>query len=364
MTSLIYDWRPVPAFVLRLASICYSTAIVYTCLLRGAPQRYSGSLLDPITDLKDDATNFLALEFNFAMKSLIKTTLSRILGVLPRMIIDYRGFSVHLNPKDQSSAEIYAKYKTTGRWVHEEYEQGVISQIIALHKHAIFIDVGASYGMYSLMAATQENSGHIEKIIAIEGSPSTFEWLDKTIKSNHLTDKIALKNLAVSNKENSAVSFFSHPKYSEWNRIAEADEASDPNLPTVASATLTHILKDSGWQGDQPLIVKIDIEGGESKALEGLAKAIEIADEYCVIVEFHSKLLSSIGGGAMNFVDQILALAPAVVFEIDEGGQCLNRLSNREDFERMVQRLESGTELWQIMTNVAFGSRSLGQLFN
>lgn len=298
------------------------------------------------------------------MMNLIRTAISRVLGITPDMIINYRGFSVHLNPKDESSTEIYQNYKQTGRWVHEEYEQAIVSQIIAIHENVIFIDVGASYGMYSLMAATQENAGYIENIIAIEGSPSTFEWLDRTISSNHLTDKITLMNLAVSNKENSAVSFFSHPKYSEWNRIAEADEASKSSFPTVTSTTLTHVLDDSGWQGDKPLIVKIDIEGGESKALEGLAKAIEMADEYCVIVEFHSKLLSSIGGGAMNFVDQILALEPAVIFEIDEGGKCLNRLSNREDFEGMVQRLENGTELWQIMTNVAFGSRSLGQLFN
>ena len=284
-----------------------------------------------------------------------------MLKIAPRLVIDYRGFQVHLDPNDQSSTEIFSKYKLTGRWVHEEYEQDIISNIIALYRDAIFIDVGASYGMYSLMAAIPANAAHIGKIVGIEGSPGTFQWLEKTVAANRLEDRIALKNMAVSNKENTSVTFFKHPKYSEWNRIAESDEAANSNLPTVASTTLDHILRDCGWQGDKAIIVKIDIEGGESKALEGLVASIKKANEYCVIVEFHSKLLKSIGGGAMNFADQILALEPQVIFEIDEGGKCLNRLRCREDFERLVHRLENGTELWQIMTNVAFGSKSLEQ---
>lgn len=293
------------------------------------------------------------------MKNLVKSTIYRILGITPSLVIEYRGHQVHLDPSDQSSTEIHSNYRRTGRWVHEEYEQEIISNIIALYNDAIFIDVGASYGMYSLLAGTPGNARHIGKIIGIEGSPGTFAWLEKTVRANRLENRISLRNMAVSNKENTSVTFFSHPKYSEWNRIAETDEAIDSNLPTVASTTLDCILHDSAWRGDKPIIVKIDIEGGESKALEGLAESLKIADQYCVIVEFHSKLLKSIGGGAMNFVDQILAMEPEIMFEIDEGGKCLNRLSNREDFEGLVHRLEHGTELWQIMTNVAFGSKSL-----
>ena len=294
----------------------------------------------------------------------IKSVISRLLRIRRGFVIDYRGFRVHLNPKDQSSADIYSNFELTGRWVHEEYEQAIISKIVALHSHAIFIDVGASYGMYSLMAAPAENTRHIDKIIAIEGSPETFKWLEKTVYSNHLKERVILQNLAVSNKDKGSVSFFSHPRYSEWNRIAETEEAADTNLPTVGSTTLNQVLRDLDWQGKEPIIVKVDIEGGESKALEGLAESLKKATDYCVIVEFHIKLLNSIGGGAMNFADQILALEPELIFEIDEGGKRLNRLCNRSDFEGLVHRLENGTELWQIMTNVALGSKSLEDILS
>jgi hypothetical protein len=99
-----------------------------------------------------------------------------------------------LDPSDHCGREIYMKYLLRRRWMHEVFQQSITLQIFQRYEGAWFIDVGASYGMYSLLAAESALDSHIQRVVSIEGSPITFDWLQRTFEKkptrwkNHTTE--------------------------------------------------------------------------------------------------------------------------------------------------------------------------------
>lgn len=294
-----------------------------------------------------------------SVKQLLRGFLHRLLPFAGKLEIEHYGYRVLLDPKDHCGREIYIKYLWRRRWAHEPYEQSVVTQILKCFDGCWFVDVGASYGMYPLLAAEPSLSPHVNRIIAIEGSPQTYAWLNRTVEANQLEQQVKTLNSAISDADDKDLLFFRHPKFSEWSRIAEQAENTSEQSTIVKSKTLDSLLAQDGWQPSVPLFIKVDIEGGEPRALAGLRSSLLKAKEYFVIVEFHVELLDGISGGAIEFADQILALNPPYIYEISEAGKCLTPIPDRNAFQALVERCRSGTELWQIMTNIVFGTKRL-----
>ena len=156
--------------------------------------------------------------------------------------------------------------------------------------------------------------------------------------------------------------FFRHPQYSEWSRIAENNEEQLSGEQKIPSSTLDSLLLAEGWIPTNKLMIKIDIEGGEPRALRGLTKTLADAHEYFVIVEFHVPLLDRIGGGAKEFARQILAIKPDVIYEVSEASFCLKEIRDEEEFEALIDRCRKGHQIWEIMTNIVFGSNRIRTL--
>lgn len=296
------------------------------------------------------------------MKQLILRALHGVLSLRNKLIIDHCGYQVFLDPNDRCGRDIYLRYLKTQRWQHEEFEKNLVQKIISANSKLWFVDIGASYGMYTLLAAANVSSGHIEKVIAVEGSPRTYSWLNESIKVNHLANIVHLHNLAVTDVDGKEFMFFRHPKYSEWSRIAEDSCEQLSGEQKVLSSTLDSLMLIEGWIPSAKLMIKIDIEGGEPRALSGLSKTLANADEYFVIVEFHVPLLDKIGGGAKEFARKILAVKPDVIYEVSEVGSCLREIRGEQEFDVLIDRCRKGHQIWQIMTNIVFGSNRLRAL--
>jgi len=150
----------------------------------------------------------------------------------------------------------------------------------------IFLDVGAHYGYFTLLAATLvSNSG---QVVAFEASKNTFAILTKNTQQ---TENISVINKAVSDEAGS-ITFYEFPNlYSEYNSIdikqfknTDWFSKESPVKNTVATIPLAIFLEE---QQLLPTIIKIDVEGAEFKVISGLQKYL-VAQAPLIAMEYVS----------------------------------------------------------------------------
>ncbi|HUU17903.1 MAG TPA: FkbM family methyltransferase [Sedimentisphaerales bacterium] len=171
------------------------------------------------------------------------------------------GFSVYSNLKDR-----ILELDVNATW--EDMEGTFI--VHNLKEGAVFVDVGANIGYFSMLAA-QQKAG---KVLAIEPIPKTYDMLNMNIEYNMFTDVIEPLNIALGGKEHTAKFICSlGPK----NHMVYEVEDIHRDLPTinVNVTTLDNLLKYRKEIGRIDFI-KVDIEGAEHSFLLEARKTIEV----------------------------------------------------------------------------------------
>ncbi len=148
----------------------------------------------------------------------------------------------------------------------------------------VFIDIGAHFGYFTLLAANLV--GEQGKVCSFEASQTTFEVL----KKNTSTSKnVSIYNRAISNKSE-VLSFFEFPVlYSEYNSM-DVDQFKNeswyrkypPKEIQIDATTVDQFLSENKME---PKLIKIDVEGAEFKAIQGLTNTLE-AFSPTVIMEY------------------------------------------------------------------------------
>lgn len=170
------------------------------------------------------------------------------------------GFSVYSNLKDR-----ILELDVNATW--EDMESTFI--VHNLKEGAVFVDVGANIGYFSMLAA-QQKAG---KVLAIEPIPKTYDMLNMNIEYNMFTDVIEPLNIALGSKEHTAKFICSlGPK----NHMEYEVDDIHRDLPTinVNVTTLDNLLKYRKEIGRIDFI-KVDIEGAELSFLLGARKTME-----------------------------------------------------------------------------------------
>lgn len=131
-----------------------------------------------------------------------------------------------------------------------------------------FLDVGAHFGYFTLMASALVGSKG--KVFSIEPSKGSYGLLQENASVNK---NVSLHHNAVSDV-NEEVKFFEFPvMYSEYNAL-DIDKFKqeswikkyNPETTIVQAITIDGFLQQ---QQCQPTIIKIDVEGAEIKAIRG-----------------------------------------------------------------------------------------------
>ena len=144
------------------------------------------------------------------------------------------------------------------------------------------LDLGAHIGTFSLAAAAL---GY--EVLAVEASPQNAALLQASIEANGFR-QMRVIHAAVSDRSGVL----------EFCAIGPWGHVSTPLLTTptvrVPAVTVEQILDDHGW--DRVDFVKIDIEGSEVAALEGMKQLLSGPDSPPLFVESN--------GHTLNFFDQ------------------------------------------------------------
>ena len=165
--------------------------------------------------------------------------------------------------------------------VSETFEQDIRKYFKEFEK-GIFVDVGANIGKYTIMISNQINNNG--KIISIEPHPDNFKILKKNINLNKCKNVIPL-NFACWNKKGT-LKLFSHE---DQPLLASAIKQSEKYV-TVSAESLDNILKKVKIKNVD--FVKLDVEGAESKVLEGMKTMLKSGKTKIIFEAWNDKYVN------------------------------------------------------------------------
>jgi FkbM family methyltransferase len=182
----------------------------------------------------------------------------------------------------------------------------------------VLVDIGAYLGYYALVGARE--TGGTGKVHAFECNPVNHRFLLHNLRLNGFGRQVVPSSAAVSDRAGSLPFFVGGGDLSTGSLW---QESRGKRIVEVASTTLDHEL------GGQPVdVVKMDIEGGEPRALEGMTTTIAASPNLVMFVECNPNALAASGSSAVQLIECLRELG-FDVSEIDEKGRLSHPITER-----------------------------------
>jgi FkbM family methyltransferase len=152
---------------------------------------------------------------------------------------------------------------------------------------ASFVDVGANYGFYSLLAAHWNPN---LQVVAFEPVPQIFERLNRNIELNGLQQRIRSYCLALSDRSGPAKLYVPRSESRDFESTATLAQGNWQQRKGSPSLDLEAVsFGDFEKQhGSRLEIVKIDVEDHEANVLQGMQAAIQ-RDRPFIVCEILSR---------------------------------------------------------------------------
>lgn len=163
----------------------------------------------------------------------------------------------------------------------------------------VFLDIGADIGTYCISVGNSIDESGL-RIVAYEPTSSSFQLLKSNVGLNKLENRIALRNTALGNSQDSECEMATYVDETGNNSMhyssTRPDQIERVNLTTLDAESNFIESQSKG----QAIVLKIDCEGAETEILAGGLRILENSPEVLLLVE--------------DFVD------PSIVSWLFEGG--------------------------------------------
>lgn len=185
------------------------------------------------------------------------------------------GKNIKINNED------YRVSAYVARGIKNTIDETPLKLLTNLSKNAdILFDVGGNIGVIAMILAGKMKAGSV--IYSFEPAPLSFKYLKDTARVQKGKAKIIPVNLAVSNNNDKL--YFTNDGNSCTNHISTADEAGTISIDSI---TIDSFCKANNVI---PQVIKIDIEGAEYWALQGMQQTLK-TNNCQVLVEIHTGFL-------------------------------------------------------------------------
>ena len=162
-----------------------------------------------------------------------------------------------------------------------------IEWIRSFKKNSVFYDVGANVGIYTMFAASVSEA----RVFSFEPEANNFQALMENIVVNNLTNKINSYPIGISDKTALTNLFLS--KFERGSSHHMVGQTLDHNLQEkkfnlkqgIFSTSLDEILYK--WNLPAPDYLKIDVDGIESKIIQGAKKTLKNKNLKSILIEIN-----------------------------------------------------------------------------
>ena len=164
----------------------------------------------------------------------------------------------------------------------------------------IVVDLGANIGYFTCLLAKIVGEGG--KVFAFEPDPRNLKLLRRNIQENDYKNVI-IADKAVSDVNGSCTLYSSQKKFGA-NRIFESKKTQTQDFIPIKSET---ICLDDYFEKQNLLkkidFIKIDVEGSEFRAFNGMKKILELNNNLKIFTEIAPSLLEDAGSSGKQVLD-------------------------------------------------------------
>ncbi len=157
---------------------------------------------------------------------------------------------------------------------------------LSKNNNIYLMDCGSNYGFYSLFVAGLDLNN---QVISIEASKKTSQILKKNIELNSF-ENIRILNNALSDQDGEEVIF--NESINDWESSVAHNNFQLSNQTKILTKKIDTILDLIELKKNQILVIKLDIEGNEFKAISGGISAIQ-KFEPIIIIELSRYIFNS-----------------------------------------------------------------------
>ncbi len=185
----------------------------------------------------------------------------------------------------------------TGRY--ERQETAIVGAV--LRAGGTFIDIGANWGFFALLAAGRV--GPAGRVVAFEPDPRLFRLLEANVAANGLTNVDAVLAAAAAGPGELALNGFDADA-GNWG-LTRVGLPTAGTTSIAARAVAVDAELDALGVGHADL-VKLDVEGAEDLALDGMADGLKARRYARLLVELHPALLAERSVSADDVIGRLL----------------------------------------------------------
>jgi FkbM family methyltransferase len=181
-----------------------------------------------------------------------------------------------------------AERKGFGKFIYtfrEYYEPELAYLEKILSPGSVFVDVGANFGVYTLVAS--KLVGETGKVIAFEPTAQSFAILRQNIELNHFSNARAFQVALAQTRRRAWLNY-------GWDPVGNwvGDSPGGNEGEEVQTEALDHLLEENGI--DRVHAIKIDVEGAEELVLRGAITCLTTQSPI-VIFEFNPACAARLG---------------------------------------------------------------------
>ena len=209
--------------------------------------------------------------------------------------INLGSYKMFLDSRDNANY----RYRKHG----DNYEKALIDgflNFISNNPKSYIIDVGASYGAYTLKAANIGQYGLVKKIFSFEPDETVFQSLEKSINVNKFENIIELNKFIVGDYDGEANLLLSHrASTSNQTFFSRQNTTSSKSSISLPCTTLDSFLSKKLDSSNENFIIKIDVEGSELRVLKGMKNILNFSKGYALFCEYYPQGIIDCG----NLID-------------------------------------------------------------
>ncbi|MEQ1472710.1 MAG: FkbM family methyltransferase, partial [Candidatus Acidiferrum sp.] len=172
----------------------------------------------------------------------------------------------------------------------------VINFVARCDPRMVLFDIGAHYGIFSLIAAHRGAT-----VIAVEPSTAAVRMIARQAALNHESDRIHIVHAAASSGSGTLKMLGSGVFSDDYFRVVEG--RSPRELMSVRAVTIDSLAAEFG----SPTHIKIDVEGQEAAVLAGGRETLARHSPE-LFLELHNQMISEAGGEPSAALNELRTL--------------------------------------------------------